>query len=38
MCKNHPDGTNFEGMKGSQRTAEGWYCKRPGKAIGEGAA
>jgi hypothetical protein len=36
MCKNHPGG--FEGMKGLWRTVEAWYCERPGKAIGEGAA
>jgi hypothetical protein len=38
MCKNHPGGTGFEGMKGSCREAEAWHCERPGKAIGEGAA
>ena len=38
MCKSYPDGTGFEGMKGSYRAAEAWYCERPGKAIGEGAA
>jgi hypothetical protein len=38
MCKSHPGGTGFEGMKGSYRAAEAWYCERPGKAIGEGAA
>ena len=38
MCKSHPGGTGFEGMKGSRRAAENWHCERPGKAIGEGAA
>jgi hypothetical protein len=38
MCKHHPDGTGFEGMKGSHRTAEAWHCERPWKAIGEGTA
>ena len=38
MCKNHPGGTGFEGMKGSWRAAEAWDCERPWKAIGEGAA
>jgi len=38
MCKSHPGGTGFEGMKGSWRAAEAWYCERPGKAIGEGTA
>ena len=38
ICKNHPGGTGFEGMKESWRTAEAWHCERPGKAIVEGAA
>jgi hypothetical protein len=38
MCKTCPGGTGFEGMKGSWRVAVAWYCERPGKAIGEGAA
>ena len=38
MCKGHPCGTGFEGMKGSCRAAEVWHCERPWKAIGEGAA
>jgi hypothetical protein len=39
MCKSHPGGTGFEGMKGSCRTAEAWHCERPPwKAIGEDAA
>ena len=38
MCKNHPDGTGFEGIKGSWRAAEAWHCERPWEAIGEGAA
>jgi hypothetical protein len=36
MCKGHPGGTAFEGMKGSRRAAEAWHCERPWKAIGEG--
>ena len=27
MCKNHPGGTGFEGMKGSWRTAEAWHSE-----------
>ena len=38
MCKSHPDGTGFEGMKGLHRAAEALYCDRPWKAIGESAA
>jgi hypothetical protein len=38
MCKNHPDGTGFEGIKGSWRAAEAWHCERPQRTIGEGAA
>jgi hypothetical protein len=38
MCKSHPGGTGFKGMKGSYREAEAWQCKRPWKAIGEGGA
>ena len=38
MCKSHPGGTGFEGMKGSHRAAEARHCERPWKAIGEGAA
>jgi hypothetical protein len=38
MCKSYPGRTGFEGMKGTWRTAEAWYCERPWKAIGEGAA
>jgi hypothetical protein len=37
MCKSHPGGTGFEGMKGVHRAAEARYCERPRKAIGEGA-
>jgi hypothetical protein len=37
ICKSHPDGTGFEGMKGSRRAAEARHCERPWKAIGEGA-
>jgi hypothetical protein len=29
MCKSYPDGTGFEGMKGSHRAAEAWHCERP---------
>ena len=35
MCKGHPGGTGFEGMKGTLRTAEAWHCERSWKAIGE---
>ena len=38
MCKSHPGGIGFEGMKGSCRAAEARHCERPWKAIGEGAA
>ena len=38
MCKNHPSGTGFEGMKGSCKEAEAWHCERPWKVIGEGVA
>ena len=38
MCKNHPTGTDFEGMKGSWKAAEAWHYGRLGKAIDEGAA
>ena len=38
MCKGHPGGTGFEGMKGSRRAAEARHCERPWKAIGESAA
>jgi hypothetical protein len=38
MCKGHPDGTGFEGMKGSRRAAEARHCEKPWKATGEGAA
>jgi hypothetical protein len=38
MCKSHPGGTGFEGMKGSCRAAEACHCERPWKAIDEGAA
>ena len=31
MCKGHPDGTGFEGMKGSRRAAEAQRCERPWK-------
>lgn len=38
MCKSHPDGTGFEGMKGSWRAAEAWRGERPSEPFGEGAA
>ena len=38
MCKNHPSGTGFEGMKGLCGAAEARHCERPRKAIGEGVA
>ena len=38
MCKSHPGGTGFEGMKRSCRAAEARHCERPWKAISEGAA
>ena len=39
MCKGHPGGTGFEGMKGTGRAAEAQHCERPWKAISvEGAA
>ena len=38
ICKGHPGGTGFEGMKGSRKAAEVRYYERPWKAIGEGAA
>ena len=38
MCKSHPGGTGFEGIKESQRVAEALHCERPGKATGEGEA
>ena len=38
ICKGHPGGTGFEGMKGSCRAADPQHCERPWKAIGEGAA
>ena len=38
ICKGHPGGTGFEGMKELSRAAEAWHCERPWKAIGESAA
>ena len=38
MCKGHPGGTGFDGMKGSRKAAEARHCERPWKAIGEGIA
>ena len=37
ICKSHPGGTGFEGMKGSCRAAEARHCERVWKAIGDGA-
>ena len=37
MCKSHPGGTGFEGMKGTKRADESCHCERPGNAISEGA-
>jgi hypothetical protein len=28
MCKGHPGGTGFEGMKGSHRAAEAWDSEK----------
>jgi hypothetical protein len=38
ICKGHPGGTGFEGMKGSHKAAEARHCERPWKAIGEEGA
>jgi hypothetical protein len=38
MCKGHPGGTGFEGMKGSCRAADPQHCERPWNAFGEVAA
>ena len=38
ICKNHPGGTGFEGMKRPRRAAEARHYERPWKAIGEGTA
>jgi hypothetical protein len=38
MCKSHPGGTGFEGMRGSWRAAEAWYCARAWKVINKGGA
>jgi hypothetical protein len=38
MCKSHPSGTGFEGMKRSWKAADVWHCERQWKAIGEGTA
>ena len=38
ICKGHPGGIGFEGMKGSHRAAEARHCERSWKAIGEGTA
>ena len=34
----HPDGTDFEDMKGSWKAAETWHCGRPREAIVESVA
>jgi hypothetical protein len=36
MCKSHPGGTGFEGMKSLWSAAEAPHYERPWKAIGEG--
>ena len=36
MCKSHPGGTGFEGMKRSWRETEAWRCERSGEDTGEG--
>lgn len=28
MCKNHPGGIGFEGMKGTSRAADAWHSER----------
>jgi hypothetical protein len=38
MCKGHPGGTGFEGMKRSRRAAEALQCERPWKDTGDGSA
>jgi hypothetical protein len=38
MCKSHPGGTGFEGIKVSWRAAEAQHCEKPWKSIGENAA
>jgi hypothetical protein len=38
MSKNHPGGVSFEGIKELWTAAGAWYCERPGKTTGEGAA
>ena len=38
MCKNHPGGIGFEGMKGPWRAAAAWLYEIPGKAVSEGTA
>jgi hypothetical protein len=38
MCKGHPGGTGFKGMKGSHIAAEAQHSGRPWKAIGKGEA
>ena len=38
MCKSHPGGIGFEGMKVSLRAAKAWHCESSWKAIDEGAA
>jgi hypothetical protein len=38
MSKSHPDGTGFECINGSWRTAEAWHCERPREVLGNGAA
>ena len=38
MCKNHPGGTGFKGIKASWRTAETCNYEGPGKDTCKGAA
>ena len=37
ICKSHPGGASFEGMKESWRAAEAQHYERPWEAIGVGA-
>ena len=33
ICKGHPGGTGFEGMKGSHKAAEAGHCERPWRPL-----
>jgi hypothetical protein len=35
ICKNHPSGTSFEGMKGSWRSAEAGTVRGHGRVLGK---